>query len=139
MGDIISMSGSLSLNSNLNDELSLETKFNLNSLKNPHSDIELLSKLNKKKNNLVKTVLISDILSQGVVLTALFPFFSTAHLKAILTETPLHYFMFPFIGFTELVLLGVSCYYFSKANNKNWQVTTRLIVDLLKVSAINTV
>ena len=88
-------------------------------------------------NKLVQGILVSDILSQGVVLSALFPFFATEDLTKILNQTPLHYFMFPFLGFTELVLLGVSSYYFCNSRNKNWQVTSRLLMDLIKVSTIN--
>jgi hypothetical protein len=105
------------------------------------SDLSDLSEFKNLKttnmNRLVQGILVSDILSQGVVLSALFPFFATEDLTKILTQTPLHYFMFPFLGFTELVLLGVSTYYFCNSKNKNWQVTSRLLMDLMKVSAIN--
>ena len=117
----------MSADSSLNSDLKLDLNFT-----------QKIKLKNNKNNNLAKSILIADILSQGVVLTALFPFFATENLKNILTQTPLHYFMFPFIGLTELVLLGVSIYYFCKSTNKNWQITTRLLVDLIKVSAINT-
>lgn len=89
-----------------------------------------------KEQSFVKKLLLVDVLSQGAVLVGLFALYTSQNLVNFLNQSSLHYFIFPFLGVSELVILGVSGYYFSKAKNRNWQVTSRLVVDFFKVSMI---
>lgn len=89
-----------------------------------------------KEQSFVKKLLLTDVLSQGAVLVGLFALYTSQNLVNFLNHSSLHYFIFPFLGVSELVILGVSGYYFAKAKNRNWQVTSRLVVDFFKVSMI---
>ena len=89
-----------------------------------------------KEQSFVKKLLLADVLSQGAVLVGLFSLYTSQNLVNFLNQSSLHYFIFPFLGVSELVILGVSGYYFAKAKNRNWQVTSRLVVDFFKVSMI---